>query len=179
MTWSKSAGCLQRWSWARLPCTSLSFSLLLLLSSVPSRADSITLPSSPDPWQQLVQTWNDGKPLMLGMPLSVMQLEQRLAAALTYSRAQEQTISALIDSLSKQASLLSASDKIRDQQSSSISSLDASLASSQASTAQISKDLTSAKLAALVVEAENRLLRYGMIGAVAVTVVAVIIAAFK
>lgn len=165
--------------WPRALAISLSCSLLLLLCSVPSQADSITLPSSPDPWQQLVQTWNDGKPLMLSMPLSVALLQQRLDAALTYSRAQEQTISALMGSLNKRDSLLSASDKIRAQQSSSISNLEGSLASSQASTAQISRDLTSAQTAARVVEAENRLLKYGMIGAVAVTVVAVIIAAVK
>ena len=148
------------WPW-RSWATWLSCALLLLLSTAPSRADSITLPSSPDPWQQLVQTWNDGKPLMLRMPLLVGLLQQRLDAALTYSRAQEQTISALMDSLSKRDNLLQASERIRTQQSRSITNLDALLASSQASTAQISQDLTSAKAAAKVLEAENRLLRIG------------------
>jgi uncharacterized coiled-coil protein SlyX len=98
---------------------------------------------------------------MLRMPLSVTQLEQRLAEATTYSAAQEQTINALADSLSKRDNLLSASDRIRDQQSSYISNLEGSLASSQASTDQISKDLTSAKTAAQVILAENRLLKIG------------------
>jgi uncharacterized coiled-coil protein SlyX len=145
----------------RVSAILLSCALLLLFSTSQSRADSITLPSSPDPWQQLVQTWNDGKPLMLRMPLSVTQLEQRLAEATTYSAAQEQTINALADSLSKRDNLLSASDRIRDQQSSYISNLEGSLASSQASTDQISKDLTSAKTAAQVILAENRLLKIG------------------
>ena len=146
----------RRW-WAISLC-----SLPLLLASVqPSQADSITLPSSPDPWQVLVQTWNDGKPLMLRMPQTVQQLQQRLGAALVYSQALEQTVTALTDSLSKRDSLLEQSESIRLQQSNSISSLDASLVSSQESTDQISKDLTSAQTAARAVEAENRLLKIG------------------
>jgi hypothetical protein len=158
-----------RYSWRLLWASSLprfwaillSCALLLLASIAPLPADSITLPNSPDPWQTLVQTWNDGKPLMLGMPQTVMQLVQRLNAAKAYSQAQELTVSALVDSLNKRDSLLSASEAIRDQQSNTISSLDASLASSQVSTAQISKDLTSAQTAARAVEAENKVLKIG------------------
>jgi hypothetical protein len=116
---------------------------------------------------------------MLGMPLSVQQLQQRLAGALTYSQALEGTVTALTDSLSKRDDLLRQSEATRAQQSSSISRLEGSLVSSQESTDLISKDLTSARTAARVVEAENALLRYGMIGAAAVAVVAVIVAAVR
>ena len=98
---------------------------------------------------------------MLRMPFSVALLQQRLDAALTYSRAQEQTISALMDSLNKRDNLLLQSEAIRLQQSNSITSLEDSLASSQASTDQISQDLTSAKASAKILEAENRLLKIG------------------
>jgi uncharacterized membrane protein YgaE (UPF0421/DUF939 family) len=90
------------------------------------------------------------------------------AAALAEARrsnnhlqSQEQTISALVDSLSKRDSLLQTSESIRLQQSSYISSLEGSLATSQASIDQISEDLTSAQRAAQVVEAENKLLKIG------------------